>query len=77
MPGNQVPQGHVWVVGDNLPYSRDSRHFGPLPKALIKGKVIARVLPLSDRKWIVNEFQPVEGNRGASSSLQGVWCSAE
>ncbi|KAF7189522.1 Mitochondrial inner membrane protease subunit 1 [Pseudocercospora fuligena] len=39
----QVPEGHCWVVGDNLPYSRDSRHFGPLPLALISGKVISKI----------------------------------
>jgi mitochondrial inner membrane protease subunit 1 len=36
----QVPEGHVWVAGDNLSHSRDSRFFGPLPMALIKGKTI-------------------------------------
>lgn len=36
----QVPQGHCWVVGDNLSHSRDSRMFGPLPLALIRGKVV-------------------------------------
>ncbi|GAB1743728.1 hypothetical protein NU219Hw_g650t1 [Hortaea werneckii] len=38
----QVPQGHCWVVGDNLKWSRDSRIFGPLPLALVTGKVIAK-----------------------------------
>ncbi|CAD0050755.1 unnamed protein product [Aureobasidium pullulans] len=37
----QVPTGHCWLVGDNLPASRDSRIYGPVPLALIKGKVIA------------------------------------
>lgn len=37
----QVPEGHVWLAGDNLPYSRDSREYGPFPMALIRGKVIA------------------------------------
>ncbi|KAK3680228.1 hypothetical protein LTR78_000606 [Recurvomyces mirabilis] len=36
----QVPTGHCWVVGDNLTYSRDSRIWGPLPLALVTGKVI-------------------------------------
>jgi inner membrane protease subunit 1 len=36
----QVPEGHVWVSGDNLPYSRDSRFHGPLPMALIRGKTL-------------------------------------
>ncbi|KAF1824457.1 LexA/Signal peptidase, partial [Dissoconium aciculare CBS 342.82] len=38
----QVPKGHCWVIGDDLPHSRDSRTFGPLPMALISGKVIAK-----------------------------------
>lgn len=37
----QVPEGHCWVVGDNLGNSRDSRMFGPLPLALVRGKVVA------------------------------------
>jgi inner membrane protease subunit 1 len=36
----QVPEGHVWLAGDNLSYSRDSRFYGPLPMALIQGKCI-------------------------------------
>lgn len=36
----QVPEGHVWVAGDNLPYSRDSRFYGPMPMALITGKLL-------------------------------------
>ncbi|KAI0546352.1 peptidase S24/S26A/S26B/S26C [Xylaria curta] len=39
----QVPKGHCYITGDNLPWSRDSRDFGPIPLALIKGKVIAKV----------------------------------
>ncbi|KAH6648988.1 peptidase S24/S26A/S26B/S26C [Truncatella angustata] len=39
----QVPQGHCYIVGDNLPWSRDSRDYGPLPLALIRGKVVAKV----------------------------------
>lgn len=41
----QVPKGHCYVVGDNLEHSRDSRMFGPLPMALIKGKVICSLSP--------------------------------
>ena len=37
----EVPEGHVWLAGDNLGWSRDSRRFGPLPMALIQGKIIA------------------------------------
>ena len=37
----QVPEGHVWVAGDNMAWSRDSRFYGPLPMALIRGKIVA------------------------------------
>ena len=50
----QVPKGHVWVVGDNLPASRDSRTYGPVPMALIKGKVVAQCYPWHEMHWIKN-----------------------
>ena len=40
-----VPPGHVWLTGDNLANSTDSRNYGPVPMALIKGRVIARCYP--------------------------------
>ncbi|KAK5167431.1 uncharacterized protein LTR77_007130 [Saxophila tyrrhenica] len=39
----QVPKGHCWLGGENLTWSRDSRLFGPVPLALIKGRVTHRV----------------------------------
>ncbi|KAL9612369.1 MAG: hypothetical protein Q9167_003009 [Letrouitia subvulpina] len=41
----QVPRGHVWLEGDNLTESRDSRMYGPVPMGLIRGKVVARWWP--------------------------------
>lgn len=41
----QVPSGHVWVTGDNLEHSLDSRAYGPVPMALIRGRVFARLWP--------------------------------
>ena len=37
--------------------SLDSRHWGPLPMALIKGKVIAKMFPWNERKWIENGIE--------------------
>ncbi|EOD45849.1 putative mitochondrial inner membrane protease subunit protein [Neofusicoccum parvum] len=50
----QVPEGHCWVAGDNQAHSRDSRIHGPVPLALVKGKVVARVLPFREMKWFEN-----------------------
>ncbi|KAL5738374.1 hypothetical protein ACOSP7_031135 [Xanthoceras sorbifolium] len=41
-----VPKGHVWIQGDNLYASHDSRHFGPVPYGLIEGRACLRVWPL-------------------------------
>ena len=40
-----VPPGHVWLEGDNPLDSVDSRYYGPVPAALIRGRAIARVWP--------------------------------
>ncbi|SCU89305.1 LAMI_0D13080g1_1 [Lachancea mirantina] len=37
----KVPKGHVWVTGDNLSQSLDSRTYNSLPMGLIKGKIVA------------------------------------
>jgi len=39
----QVPPGHIWLEGDNLIVSRDSREYGPLPLALVRGRAVAQV----------------------------------
>lgn len=39
----QVPKGHVWLEGDNLRNSSDSRSYGPIPYALIRGRVCLKV----------------------------------
>jgi signal peptidase I len=41
-----VPQGHVFVLGDNRLSSSDSRTFGAVPVTNIIGKVILRFWPL-------------------------------
>jgi nickel-type superoxide dismutase maturation protease len=40
-----TPEGSLIVRGDNPNVSRDSRHFGPVPRSLIVGRAIYRYLP--------------------------------
>jgi len=41
-----VPAGHVFLLGSNRPHSRDSRHFGPVPLAVISGRVLLNLSAL-------------------------------
>ncbi|KAF1918416.1 peptidase S24/S26A/S26B/S26C [Ampelomyces quisqualis] len=56
----QVPEGHCWLAGDNLEWSRDSRLFGPVPLGLVKAKVLAVVHPFGDAKWLGAQYDVKE-----------------
>mmetsp|Transcript_12615 Transcript_12615/g.41362 ORF Transcript_12615/g.41362 Transcript_12615/m.41362 type:complete len:148 (-) Transcript_12615:109-552(-) len=45
-----VPRGHCWIEGDSP--NADSRILGPLPNALIEGRVRARVWPPDRAGWL-------------------------
>uniref|UniRef100_A0A1Q3F9C4 Mitochondrial inner membrane protease subunit n=1 Tax=Culex tarsalis TaxID=7177 RepID=A0A1Q3F9C4_CULTA len=45
-----VPRGHLWIEGDNVQNSSDSRNYGPVPIGLVKSKAICRI-------WPVTQFQ--------------------
>ncbi len=40
-----IPPGHMWIQGDNMSNSRDSRLYGPIPMGLIRGVVRAKLFP--------------------------------
>jgi signal peptidase I len=42
-----VPDGALWVEGDNPWNSNDSRNYGPIPASLIVGRVICRIWPIT------------------------------
>ncbi|KAJ3115039.1 hypothetical protein HDU96_001266 [Phlyctochytrium bullatum] len=52
-----VPKGHVWLQGDNLNNSTDSRTYGPVPLGLLRGKVYAKLFP--EFKLVENGFKDV------------------
>ncbi|KAF2771922.1 LexA/Signal peptidase [Teratosphaeria nubilosa] len=50
----RVPEGHVWIEGDNWRATRDSNTYGPISMSLVNGKAVQIVWPLKDfgsRPW--------------------------
>ncbi len=43
----KVPASNYFMMGDNRPYSCDSRDWGTVPRSLIVGKVVLRIWPIT------------------------------
>jgi signal peptidase I len=47
-PPTLIPEGYVFIIGDNRPVSRDSRSIGPVPIEDIQGRVLFIYWPLAE-----------------------------
>ena len=47
-----VPEGHIWVEGDNPPFSEDSRCYGGFPAGMVIGKALGVVWPFSRARML-------------------------
>ena len=42
-----IPEGYLWVMGDNRTDSADSRYFGPIDSKTVTGRAVAIYWPLN------------------------------
>lgn len=48
----KIEPGKVWVMGDNRPFSQDSRFFGQIEQNLIVGRAFVKIWPLGRLGWL-------------------------
>jgi signal peptidase I len=53
IPAMVIPDGHIYIMGDNRPNSRDSRDIGPVPIESIIGKGWFVYWPLGEFRFLI------------------------
>ena len=55
-----IPKGHVWLAGDNVSNSTDSRRYGPVSTQLLRGKVVVKLFPqlFKPFEWVESKMPP-------------------
>lgn len=61
-----IPEGHVWVEGDNWRDSRDSNWYGPISRSLILGKAVTVTAP-----WDRFGTKPWEAFKNKTKVIRG------
>jgi inner membrane protease subunit 1 len=65
-----IPDGFMWLEGDNPVNSSDSRDYGPVPTELVIGRVLLRLWPIRKRAWFRRGEPPVLSHTyGAESTV--------
>lgn len=57
----QLKDGQYFVMGDNRSASSDSRSWGAVPRNLMSGRVVLRLLPLNDIGVMPGDYKPTNG----------------
>jgi signal peptidase I len=68
-----VPRGHVWLLGDNINNSTDSRRYGAVSTQLIIGRVALKIFPTLFKPFeiVSSNFRPQELSTSSIISVKG------